>query len=87
MSEDVVPWTEGIQYCKECREQAFVALSAADEDRDVWRAQGKIALLDELLNLKDVFATMSEIDKPAQTAVSSDKKRVWLTRSGYETKG
>ena len=87
MNEYVVPWTEVIQYFKECREQAFIALSAADENKDIWRAQGRIALLDELLNLKDVFATMSEVDKPALTTVSSDKKRVWLTRSGYETKG
>ena len=84
MSDYVVPWAEVIEYFQECREQAFVELSMAESDRAVWRAQGKVALLDELLNLKDVFATMSEVDKVAPPAVVSEpRKRVWLTREHY----
>ena len=84
MSDYVVPWSEVIEYFKECREASFVKLSMAETDKAVWRAQGEIALLDELLNLKDVFATMSEVDKLAPATVASEApKRVWLTRTQY----
>ena len=87
MSDYVVPWAEVLEYFNECREQAIRELSQAETDRAVWSAQGKVALLDELLNLKDVFATMSEVDKVAPTPVVSEARRVWLTRTQYERKG
>ena len=85
MSAYVVPWTEVIEYFQECREQAITELAQAESDRAVWRAQGKVALLDELLNLKEVFASLSEVDKEAPPAVLSEppRPRVWLTRANY----
>ena len=85
MSAYVVPWAEVIEYFQECREQAITELAQAESDRAVWRAQGKVALLDELLNLKEVFASLSEVDKEAPPAVVSEppRPRVWLTRANY----
>ena len=85
MSAYVVPWSEVIEYFQECREQAITELAQAESDRAVWRAQGKVALLDELLNLKEVFASLSEVDKEAPPAVVSEppRPRVWLTRANY----
>ena len=85
MSAYVVPWSEVIEYFQECREQAITELAQAESDRAVWRAQGKVALLDELLNLKEVFATMTEVDNKAPDTVLSEppRPRVWLTRANY----
>lgn len=62
-SDYVVPWSEVMGYFKDCREQAIQELTAAKDDREMWRAQGKLALVEELLNLQDIHATMATLGK------------------------
>jgi hypothetical protein len=58
MSDYVVPWPEVIEYFKECREQVMGEMGRAETDRKLWQAQGKMALIQELLNLPAIFTTL-----------------------------
>ena len=66
MSAYVVSWSDVMDYFKFLERQAIGEMARADTDRKLWQAQGKLALVQELLNLKDIFATLQEIgaEKP-----------------------
>lgn len=63
MSEFVVPWADVQRYLRDRREGVILDLSGAEDLQNLYRAQGKLALLDELLNLKDILATLTSVDK------------------------
>ena len=56
----VVSWDDVLAYVQECRERAIVELAASENDRQTGKAQGKLDLCNELLNLKAVFQTIQE---------------------------
>ena len=58
MSDYVVPWADVIQYFKDVREATIYDLGSAQDLQGIYRAQGKLALLDELCNLRDILATL-----------------------------
>jgi len=55
----MVSWEDILTYFKECRERALQELGNAEDVRNVGRAQGKIELCNELLNLRAVFETIA----------------------------
>lgn len=62
-SEFVVPWGTILAYFDECRERAIADLTRAETERHVWQAQGKLTLLSELCNIKDILGTLDTIGK------------------------
>ena len=58
MSDYVVPWADVIQYLNDRREGIILDLAHAEDLKGLYGAQGKLALLDELLNLRDILATL-----------------------------
>ena len=63
MADYVVSWVDVMAYFTECRERTILDLAEAEDDKAMWRAQGKLALLNELLNLQDIHATMTSLGK------------------------
>ena len=61
----VVPWEDVLAYFKECRERALQELASAEDVRAVGKAQGKIELCNELLNLRAVFETINQAQEDA----------------------
>ena len=61
----VVPWEDVLAYFKECRERALQELAGAEDVRAVGKAQGKIELCNELLNLRSVFETIHQAQEEA----------------------
>ena len=57
MSDYVVAWADILEYFKERREQIILDLGTK-EDKDLYRTQGKLALVNEFLNIKDILATL-----------------------------
>lgn len=62
-SDFVVPWAEVVAYFQDCRERTFGDLARAETDRQVWQAQGKLTLLEELCNIQDILKTLEAIGK------------------------
>ena len=62
----VVAWTLVLDYFQECRERALQELAGAEDVRAVGKAQGKIELCNELLNLKGVFETIAQAQEAAE---------------------
>ena len=59
MSRDyVVPWADVIQYLQDRRESVILSMADTEDLRGLYQAQGKLALLNELLNIKDILATL-----------------------------
>ena len=56
-------WTDLEGYFKETQERVLLELSEADELKDLWRAQGKLALLDELSQLRSILFTLDHLGK------------------------
>ena len=61
----VVSWTQVLDYFKECRERALQELTDAEDTRNIGKAQGKIELCNELLNLQAVFQTVAQAQEEA----------------------
>ena len=61
----VVPWREVLAYFKECREQTIGEMSRAETERHLWRAQGKMELLEEFLSMPAIFATLKSAGEKA----------------------
>ena len=64
MADYVVSWVDVMAYFTDCRERTILDLAEAEDDKAMWRAQGKLALLNELLNLQDIHATLEALGKP-----------------------
>ena len=64
MSDYVVAWAVILEYLKERREHIILDLGTK-EDKDLYRTQGKLALLNELLHIKDILSTLESSDKSA----------------------
>lgn len=60
MESFVVSWSSLLDYFKETREGIISEIAEAPTDRDLQKAQGKLELLQEFLNLKAVFETMAQ---------------------------
>lgn len=58
-NEISVTWDELLAYFRDSRELAITEMTLATTDRQLWAAQGKLALVEELLTLPDIFATMA----------------------------
>ena len=65
MEAYVVPWTDVLAYFTEARERAILDLASANETKDIWKAQGKLDLCNELLNLRSIFETIAEAEQKA----------------------
>ena len=63
MPDYVVPWVDILEYLKECRERTILDLSDAQDERLIYRAQGKLALLEELLQMRDILVTLKSLGK------------------------
>ena len=61
----MVSWEDVLAYFKECRERALQDLASAEDVRSVGKAQGKIELCNELLNLRAVFETIAKAQEEA----------------------
>lgn len=61
----VVAWEDVLAYFKECRERALQELAGAEDVRAVGKAQGKVELCNELLNLRAVFETITQAQEDA----------------------
>jgi len=64
VADYVVSWVDVMAYFTDCRERTILDLAEAEDDKAMWRAQGKLALLNELLNLQDIHATLEALGKP-----------------------
>lgn len=60
----VIPWREVLEYFKECREQTIGEMSRAETERHLWRAQGKMELLEEFLSMPAILATLKSAQEP-----------------------
>ena len=69
MSDYVVPWADIVAYIQERREQVILALGTA-ENQELYRIQGKLALLNELLHIKDILSTLESSDRTAPAGAS-----------------
>ena len=74
----IVPWDDVLAYFNEARERAIVDLASANETKDIWKAQGKLDLCNELLNLRSIFETIAEAE---QAVPAPDARRV--SREAY----
>ena len=79
----VVPWEDVLAYFKECRERALQELGDAEDTRTIGKAQGKIELCNELLNLKAVFQTIA---KAQEEAASKPPDARTLSREVYRAR-
>lgn len=61
----MVSWEDVLAYFKECRERALQELGDAEDTRTIGKAQGKIELCNELLNLRAIFETISKAQEDA----------------------
>ena len=59
----VVPWVELEAYFKEMRERVIQDMARAQVERELWQAQGKLALLDELAQLRVVLQVLDSQGK------------------------
>lgn len=62
-SPSVIPWLALEAYFKEVQERVIFELSNAAELKDLWRAQGQLALLDELANLRTIIFVLDSSGK------------------------
>ena len=63
MSDYVVAWADVIQYMRDRREGVILSLAEAADLPALYRAQGKLALLDELTHLRDILTTLESVKK------------------------
>ena len=63
MISPILAWSDIKAYLDETRERVILDLSGADHEKVIWQNVGKLALLDELGNLRDILATLSTVDK------------------------
>ena len=59
----VIPWVELEAYFKDAREQVILDLADAETDRNIWKAQGKLKLLDELARLRIILQVLDSQGK------------------------
>ena len=64
----VISWDDVLAYFKESRERALADLANAENERHIWKAQGKIDLCNELLNLRAIFQTLAQSEEDATQA-------------------
>ena len=69
----VVAWADVLAYFQECRERALQELGDAEDTRTIGKAQGKIELCNELLNLKAVFQTIAKAQEEAAPQTPSTR--------------
>ena len=79
----VVAWTLVLDYFQECRERALQELAGAEDVRGVGKAQGKIELCNELLNLKSVFETVAQAEEEVKPHMLSPRI---VSREAYRAK-
>lgn len=60
MAPTIITWGQLESYFKDTREAVLQELAEAETDRQMWQAQGKLALTLELLNLRAILATLEE---------------------------
>jgi len=88
----MIGWLEFNEYVTECRERAITEASDAVDMKALGKAQGKIELCSELLNLKAIFNTLKQARdererSPVQNprAVALQAERVRLSAQGKVT--
>ena len=62
-SDYVVPWADIVAYMQDRREGVIMDLAKAEDLRGLYHAQGKLALLDELVNIRAILATLDSVKK------------------------
>ena len=81
----VVAWADVLAYFQECRERALQELGDAEDTRTIGKAQGKIELCNELLNLKAVFQTIAKAQEeaaPQSPSVREQAKEAYRAQLG-----
>lgn len=76
----LVPWDDVMTYFTEARERALVDMAGADDVKGIWKAQGKIDLCNELLNLRSIFDTLEEATAAKAPPAPSERD---LSRERY----
>ena len=68
MSEPVgvVAWRDLVAYFRDCREQVIGEMGRAENERQMYQAQGKLVFLSECLNLPETFAILERAKKEGQ---------------------
>lgn len=61
----MVSWTDVLAYVTEARERALLELADAEDTRTIGKAQGKLDLCNELLNLRSIFDTITQAQEAA----------------------
>ena len=64
----VIAWDEILAYFTEARERAIADMASADDTKQIWKAQGKVDLCNELLNLRAIFQTLAQSEEDATQA-------------------
>ena len=82
----MVSWEDVLAYFKECRERALQDLASADDTGVMRKAQGKIELCNELLNLRAVFETIAQAQEEAAPK-PPDARRVARERYRAQLQG
>ena len=64
MISPLIAWSDIKAYLDETRERVILDLAdESDNERRIWKNLGKLALLDELSNLRDILATLDSAKK------------------------
>lgn len=83
MSEFVIPWQDLNTYLKEAEERIIGAMAESANEKDLWREQGKLLLVRELLNLKAIFeATAMPPNAPLRINPSLLTRERWAKDHG-----
>ena len=59
----VIPWVDLEAYFKDMRERVIGDMARAETERALWQAQGKLALLDELTQLRVILQVLDSQGK------------------------
>lgn len=76
----VIAWEDVLAYFTEARERALLELSDAEDTRNIGKAQGKIELCNELLNLRSIFDTITQAQEAAAPKLPDART---LSREAY----
>lgn len=63
MAPTIIAWGDLDAYFKDLRERTIQEISDTEDERVLWRAQGKLALILELQNLRSILQVLDNAGK------------------------
>ena len=80
MTSPVVAWAEVQAYFREVRERVIGEMAFAENERAIWAAQGKLALIEEFLTLPETFAILAQQEEDAKVTQPPIPVRARVTK-------